>query len=144
VSPVHHVILAVVFALVGCCVGSFLNVCIHRIPRGLSLLRPRSRCPGCRSAIRPVDNLPVLSWLILRGKCRDCGCAISRRYVLVELGVGLLFALVYLIEAVLAPADLWERMGAVLAFCQLLMLWAVTSIFVTAAIMAYDRKTSRA
>jgi leader peptidase (prepilin peptidase)/N-methyltransferase len=86
---------AAIFALLfGAVVGSFLNVVAHRLPRGESVVRPRSRCPGCGVAIRPYDNVPVLSWLLLRGRCRDCGEPISVRYPLVEGGTGLLCALV--------------------------------------------------
>ena len=61
----------VVFAF-GACIGSFLNVCIHRVPRGESLIRPPSRCPQCEKPIRWSDNVPLVSWLVLRGKCRHC------------------------------------------------------------------------
>lgn len=71
----------VVFGFV---LGSFLNVCIHRLPLGLSVVSPRSRCPGCEAGIAWYDNLPVLSWLILRGRCRHCGTSISWRYPFVE------------------------------------------------------------
>lgn len=78
-----------VFA-VGAVVGSFLNVVIARVPRGESVVSPASRCPRCKAAIRWYDNVPVLSWIVLRGKCRDCGLPISPRYPMVELLVGLL------------------------------------------------------
>lgn len=78
-------------ALIGLVVGSFLNVVIHRVPRGASVVRPRSHCPGCQSGIRPRDEIPVLSWLLLRGRCRDCGTAISVRYPLVELLTAIVF-----------------------------------------------------
>jgi leader peptidase (prepilin peptidase)/N-methyltransferase len=78
-------------AVLGAAVGSFLNVVIYRLPRGMSLVRPGSRCPACGHAIRPRDNLPVAGWLLLRGRCRDCGAAISARYPLVEALVALLF-----------------------------------------------------
>ena len=95
-TPSHHLVLALVIFVLGLCVGSFLNVCIHRIPIGLSVLHPRSRCPSCSTAIRARDNLPVLGWLILGGKCRDCRARISPRYPIVELTTGLLFAGAYL------------------------------------------------
>src|SRR5687768_3632737 len=75
----------------GLIVGSFLNVVAHRLPLGRSLSHPRSSCPGCATPIRPYDNIPVLSWLALRGRCRACGTAISPRYPLVELATGLLW-----------------------------------------------------
>lgn len=85
----------IVLAALGACLGSFLNVVIHRLPRGESLIRPRSRCPGCGEPVRPRDNVPVLGWLLLRGRCRDCGATIPVRYPLVELSgaVALLAAL---------------------------------------------------
>jgi leader peptidase (prepilin peptidase)/N-methyltransferase len=70
--------------LLGLLVGSFLNVVIYRLPRGESLLRPASRCPGCGTPIKPWENIPVVSWLILRGRCRSCGASISARYPVIE------------------------------------------------------------
>ncbi len=82
--------MATVFVL-GLCLGSFLNVVIHRLPRGQSLARPPSRCPRCGHGIRPWHNIPVLGWILLRGRCADCGLAISPRYPLVEAAGGGLF-----------------------------------------------------
>ena len=76
--------------------GSFLNVCIYRMPREISVVSPRSACPGCEAPIAAYDNIPVLSWLILRGKCRNCQTPISARYAAVELLTGILFALSWL------------------------------------------------
>jgi leader peptidase (prepilin peptidase)/N-methyltransferase len=84
--------LAALAFVAGLAIGSFLNVVIYRVPRGESIVRPRSRCPGCGKQIRGIDNIPVVSWLVLRGRCRDCGEPISVRYPLVELLTGLLFA----------------------------------------------------
>jgi leader peptidase (prepilin peptidase)/N-methyltransferase len=81
---------AAIFAL-GLCFGSFLNVCIYRLPRGKSVVAPRSACPHCEDPIPLYHNLPVLSWLILRGKCRACKQPISPRYLVIELLTGLLF-----------------------------------------------------
>lgn len=78
-------------ALVGACVGSFLNVCITRWPENLSVVRPRSRCPRCEKGIAWYDNIPVVSWLVLRGKCRGCGLPISPLYPAVELLVALIW-----------------------------------------------------
>lgn len=80
--------------VLGLLIGSFLNVVIYRVPAGLSLVSPGSACPACAHPVRPVDNVPVLSWLVLRGRCRDCAAPIAVRYPLVELATGLLFALV--------------------------------------------------
>jgi leader peptidase (prepilin peptidase)/N-methyltransferase len=77
--------------LLGLVVGSFANVCIHRLPRGQSVVLPPSRCPGCRALIRPWDNIPVLSWIVLRGRCRACGTPIALRYPAVEAANGLLW-----------------------------------------------------
>src|SRR5687768_12230764 len=82
----------VLIGLLGLLVGSFLNVVIHRLPRGESLMRPASRCPGCGKAIKPYDNIPVVSWLLLRGRCRNCGTAIGARYPIVELLTAAAFA----------------------------------------------------
>ena len=79
---------AIVF-LAGAAVGSFLNVCIARWPAGESVVRPRSRCPHCGRGVRAHENVPVLSWLLLRGRCAGCGSPISPQYLLVELLVGL-------------------------------------------------------
>ena len=81
----------VLVGLIGLAVGSFLNVVIHRVPGGESLLRPGSHCPACGHPIRWRHNVPVLGWLLLRGRCADCGTRISVRYPLVELGTAALF-----------------------------------------------------
>src|SRR4051794_11147739 len=81
-------------ALFGAVIGSFLNVVAHRVPRGESLVSPPSRCPGCEAPVRPYDNIPVVSWLLLRGRCRSCGAPISPRYPLVELATAVVFAAV--------------------------------------------------
>ncbi len=78
----------------GSILGSFLNVVIHRLPRGESVVFGGSRCPWCRAPVRPRDNVPVVGWLLLRGRCRDCGGPISSRYPLVEAGCGLLAAVI--------------------------------------------------
>ena len=84
--------------VVGAVVGSFLNVVIHRLPRGESLVHPRSRCPACRRQIAGYDNVPIGSWLVLRGRCRHCGEPISPRYPVVELLTALAFAAVVLVR----------------------------------------------
>ncbi len=86
---------AVAIFLFGLAFGSFLNVCIHRIPRGISVVLPHSACPRCHRAIKPYDNIPVLSWLMLRGRCRHCGAPISPRYLAVELITASLFLACY-------------------------------------------------
>jgi leader peptidase (prepilin peptidase)/N-methyltransferase len=79
------------FVLVGLVVGSFLNVVVYRIPADLSVVHPPSACPNCGSAIKPYDNIPVVSWLVLRGRCRSCRNPISARYPLVEATTAALF-----------------------------------------------------
>ncbi|MEM8641540.1 MAG: prepilin peptidase [Cyanobacteria bacterium P01_G01_bin.54] len=79
----------------GSAIGSFLNVVIYRLPAGLSLLYPPSRCPHCQTRLGKHENIPIVGWLWLRGKCRHCQAAIARRYPLVELSTGLLFLGVY-------------------------------------------------
>src|SRR3954469_1377768 len=78
--------------------GSFLNVVAYRLPRGESLVRPRSRCTSCQAEVRSYDNVPVVSWLVLRGRCRHCRAPISPRYPLVELVTALAFAAVAIVR----------------------------------------------
>jgi leader peptidase (prepilin peptidase)/N-methyltransferase len=86
-----HLYMEATFAgLLGAVFGSFLNVVTYRLPRRESLVKPRSRCTSCGAHVRPYDNVPVLSWVLLRGRCRDCSTRISPRYPLVEAGAALL------------------------------------------------------
>jgi leader peptidase (prepilin peptidase)/N-methyltransferase len=80
--------------IVGALIGSFLNVVAYRVPLGESLVSPGSHCPACDAPVKPYDNVPVVSWLLLRGRCRNCGAGISVRYPLVELATALAFAAV--------------------------------------------------
>jgi leader peptidase (prepilin peptidase)/N-methyltransferase len=84
----------VVAFVLGALIGSFLNVVLWRVPRGESIVSPGSHCPECETPLKPVELIPVLSWLMLGGRCRTCGVKISARYPLVELAFALLFALV--------------------------------------------------
>jgi leader peptidase (prepilin peptidase)/N-methyltransferase len=84
----------VVVGLFGAVIGSFLNVVVHRVPLGESLVAPGSHCPACGAPVKPYDNVPVVSWLMLRGRCRSCGARISPRYPLVELATALTWAAV--------------------------------------------------
>jgi leader peptidase (prepilin peptidase)/N-methyltransferase len=88
--------LCVLTAVLGLLIGSFLNVVIWRVPRGESVVRPSSHCPVCERPIAPRDNVPVVSWLLLRGRCRYCGTAISARYPAVELATAALFVVLTL------------------------------------------------
>jgi leader peptidase (prepilin peptidase)/N-methyltransferase len=85
-------ILIVGCGLLGLAIGSFLNVVIYRVPRDESIVTPRSRCPSCSAPIKEYDNVPVFSWIVLGGKCRQCHAPISPRYLVVEITTGLLFA----------------------------------------------------
>ena len=101
------VLFRVLVFVLGLCVGSFLNVVIYRVPRGMSVVSPPSHCPGCGSRIAPYDNIPVISYLLLRGKCRNCGCRISPRYTVVELlnaVIWLLCACIFLTDGIAVVA----------------------------------------
>src|SRR3954447_12048720 len=87
-------LIVIVAFVAGLLIGSFLNVVAWRLPRGESLVRPPSSCPACRAPIKPYDNVPVVSWLLLRGPCPNGAEVISPRYPLVKLATGLLYALV--------------------------------------------------
>ena len=95
------------FFIFGLVIGSFLNVCILRIPEDLSIVTPGSHCPRCQTAIQWYDNVPVFGWLWLRGKCRTCGLPISVMYPLVELATGLLFVACYLEFGITQAAIKW-------------------------------------
>src|SRR3712207_1677359 len=107
-------------ALFGAILGSFLNVVGHRLPRGESVVRPASRCPSCATPIKPYDNVPVLSWIVLRGRCRACRVPIPVRYPLVELVTALLCAAVLL--------DQGADRGAWLGLAFVVLLVPVTTI----------------
>jgi leader peptidase (prepilin peptidase)/N-methyltransferase len=97
----QHTVYIIFVAAFGACIGSFLNVVIWRLPRGLSLVFPGSHCPNCGKAVRPYDNVPILSWLLLRGRCRFCGVRISPRYLCIELVTTLMLVGLYLAYYVL-------------------------------------------
>lgn len=105
----HPAILAAV-AVIGVVVGSFLNVVIARLPNDESIVTPRSKCPACSASLRWYDNIPLLSWVLLRGRCRDCNARISWRYPAVELAVALWFALCFV-----APAKLLTMRAVMLS-----------------------------
>jgi leader peptidase (prepilin peptidase) / N-methyltransferase len=114
--------IVVLVAVTGLAVGSFLNVVIYRVPEGLSVLHPPSRCPSCGHRIRPWENIPVLSWLLLRGRCSGCGARISARYPFVELLTGALWvAMLWRFDVSLElPAYLFlVSVGVALAFIDL-------------------------
>ena len=109
----QQVILLFVF-LLGLVIGSFLNVCILRIPADKSIVTPSSKCPKCGKAIAPYDNIPVVSWMVLGGKCRNCKTKISAMYPAVELLTGLLFVGCYLAFGLTIDALKWAIFAALL------------------------------
>jgi len=111
VSPAIDSLLVFGFGLI---VGSFLNVCIWRLPKGKSIVRPASKCPACGAAIKPYDNIPLLSWLLLGGKCRACQGRISALYPIVELLSGLLFVACYLAFGLTLTAAKWVVFSSLL------------------------------
>jgi len=114
---------AVIAFLGGLMAGSFVTVVAHRVPRGESIVGPRSRCPACGVQIAAYDNVPVFSWLVLRGRARCCGATISPRYPLTELALGLLYAATVLM--------LWDDPGEValgLVFVTVLMAVTLTDL----------------
>lgn len=114
-------LIAIVAGLLGLVFASFGNVVIHRVPQGQSVVRPPSACPGCQTPIQPRDNIPVLSWVLLRGRCRTCGEPISRRYPLVELTGGVLFGVTGYWLAAMTPPDYWALPGMLLFVWMLLV-----------------------
>lgn len=107
------VLAAVVAGVFGLAVGSFLNVVIYRVPRGESIVRPPSHCPGCSQPVRPRDNVPVLSWLLLRARCRDCREPISARYPAVELLTAAVFVALTVRLGLTAALPAFLYLGAV-------------------------------
>ena len=118
---------AVLAGLLGLAIGSFLNVAIYRVPAGMSVVSPPSKCPNCGHEIRNRHNVPVFGWLVLRGKCADCGAPISPRYPLVEATTSILFAA---LTALLIPAGLGWAVPAYLV---------LAAAVVTLTMIAVDR-----
>jgi leader peptidase (prepilin peptidase)/N-methyltransferase len=116
------VIISVFFFLFGIIVGSFLNVCITRIPEEISIVSPGSRCPKCGTPIKAYDNVPVFAWLWLRGKCRACRAPISAMYPLIELATGLLFVAAFLEFGITQATVKW------LFFTCLILILTVTDL----------------
>ncbi len=143
-------------ALLGLFIGSFLNVVIYRVPRGESVVSPRSRCPGCGEEIAWYDNLPVVSWLVLRGRCRRCRESISARYPVVELLTAVVFgslALALSDQPWAVPAYLWVGgVGVALAAIDIdthrlpdvltLPSYAVVAVLLVLPAVAYDTWSS--
>lgn len=140
------VVLIAAAAIVGALIGSFLNVVIHRVPAGRSVVRPPSACPVCETRIRAIDNVPIVSWLILRGRCRSCSAPISARYPLVEFGTAVAFgAAAYWMlspaSPVIAVTTAAAGVGAVSAMLLVVAyLWLVGA---SIALTAIDLETHR-
>ncbi len=109
-----HTLLAVMAFLLGAMVGSFLNVCVHRWPKGLSIISPRSRCPSCETPLTWLDNIPILSWLFLGARCRHCGAVISWQYPVVEALTATLFLAVFWRFGVSDATPIYMAMAAAL------------------------------
>lgn len=124
---------AVVFFLMGSCIGSFLNVVAFRLPRGLSLLTPPSFCPACNQPIAASDNLPIIGWLLLRGRARCCGAPISARYPLGEALTGVVWAVTAALHAL--PAR-----GPATDAAELTLWLTVASMLVAASFIDYDHR----
>jgi len=120
--PMSTAVAAPIYGLLGLLVGSFLNVVAYRVPRGESVVSPRSRCPSCEAPIAPRDNVPVLSWLVLRGRCRHCGTSISARYPLIEASTGVAFA------AVVVAVGVESELALYLPFTALLVVVTVIDL----------------
>jgi leader peptidase (prepilin peptidase)/N-methyltransferase len=132
-----HVVLVSFLFAVGAVVGSFLNVCIYRIPFQKSVIWPGSRCPRCFAAIGARDNVPIVSWLVLRGACRSCGAAIASRYMLIEALVGFLFAATYLMEICARPNAL-AGAPSLTDWVALFYHLSLVALLVTASFIDYD------
>lgn len=120
-----------ILVAVGLCFGSFLNVVIYRVPRGMSVIYPPSACPHCGARIRALDNLPVLGWLILRGKARCCGAPIAVRYPLVEALGGLLAGAIFATRLSVLPPETSFGIGLLyFGFCLALGLGLIALTFI--------------
>jgi len=129
-------VLAVTSFALGACIASFLNVVIWRVPRGESIVSPPSHCPKCGAAIRWYQNIPILSWLALRGKCANCRAPISPRYILVETLGGCLFLATFWQFApyVIDGAPLWYPFAFVLAY------WIWIALMIVGSMIDFDHK----
>jgi leader peptidase (prepilin peptidase)/N-methyltransferase len=116
---------------IGTVVGSFLNVCIYRLPWQKSVIWPGSHCPTCLHPIAARDNVPIVGWLLLRGSCRDCGTRIAWRYPMVEVLVGLLFLGLFLVDVALAPRTIWGEIPS-----STLLIWLYHAILVAFLVAA--------
>jgi leader peptidase (prepilin peptidase)/N-methyltransferase len=121
---IDQIVTAVLAVPVGLMLGSFATVVAHRVPRGEPFVAGRSRCPHCGATIAGYDNIPVVSWLLLRGRCRNCGEAISARYPLTELAMAALFVATVLIVG----TEDWGELALGIAFCAMLVVVTLTDL----------------
>lgn len=121
-------LLVTLVGMLGGAIGSFLNVVVHRVPAGISVIHPPSACPYCSSRIRPYDNIPVVSWLVLRGRCRECRAPISARYPALELATAVAFAAIagWRLEGVVNAASTSSAVAELTVLVALLYFAAVT------------------
>ena len=133
-DPLLFAFLSLWLITLGACVGSFLNVLVHRLPQRKSLSHPPSHCPACGHPIRWYDNVPVFGWIKLRGKCRDCRSPISVRYPCVEGFCSLFFGGIFVFLMQLLPLSPWLLFG--LALFLSLLGTAVLAV----SLIAYDKK----
>lgn len=119
-------LLAFAGLVLGLAIGSFLNVVIYRVPRRLSIISPGSACPNCGALVAPYDNIPVISWFVLRAKCRNCGHPISGRYPLVEAATGLSFALICYSTVLWGHPFGWAVLGCFLAACVIVLIGVIS------------------
>lgn len=129
--------------VLGTVIGSFLNVVVYRVPRGLSVVSPPSACGSCGHPVRPYDNVPLVSWLVLRGRCRDCSAPISARYPLVELGAAVAFALVAWRFTTELPAAVATGSGPAIAAVALELVAFLYLAAVSIALALIDLETRR-
>jgi leader peptidase (prepilin peptidase)/N-methyltransferase len=122
---------------IGACVGSFLNVCIYRIPRELSVVVPRSFCPSCKTPIKWYDNIPLLSFLILQGRCRQCNAPINIRYLIVEFLTALLFLMVWL-KYDFSPGSRPLMLSAITHLGVVFVYWTVVSGLILGSFVDFE------
>ncbi len=134
------IIVPAIVGVLGAAIGSFLNVVIYRVPAGISVVHPPSACPSCSARVRPYDNIPIVSWLVLRGRCRDCAAPFSGRYALVELVTALAFAGIaaWQLPALLAAPSTPSTVAGALVMLALLYFAAISI-----ALAAIDLDTHR-
>jgi len=131
----------VAITLFGLLIGSFLNVVVYRVPNGMSLVRPASACPNCKHEIKPYDNIPVLSWLFLRGKCRNCKNPISARYPLVEGGTAVFFGVAAAVLPIVLGWQFTQSTALIASILQAVAFLYLVAITVALALIDLDTHT---